>query len=517
MEQVKVVLAILKKYHFWILALLILVLAVFLYRSASDDLKKQFDSRKKVIENAMKQATSVSSDSNHPNQKRIENWKKLHDAQRHEVLDGWVLLYRNQKKNNPWPLVLSKRFRMAVQELGLFDEISQVDREEYWFFIKKELPQLYKIVNFRHQVDQDGNPIESTVSSSTSGRGRNPAPRGAAQSADANWVGVVDWDRMDRARIGTEFEFESAPSSLQIRLTQENYWVYRALATIIQKTNGEVKTQSAAAVKAIRAMEIGQTASASFAADRGANLFLQSDGEEDDFEAEGAGGESMLDGVELSEADMAYLEKRYVEENLAPLPAGDQPYAEFKMMPILLRLKIDQRKIPDLLVECANSAMPVEVRHLRISPEKAMHVELANPEEQSTGVPEIKWTSGTSGALGGGASRGGSVGGYNAGSGGGSGVAQETASPNDVEIEIRGIIYIYNPPDLEKLATGAVSEATIEQGNATEAEETAASEETEEEESDETSSEQSDETTPEEGEPVDGSSNASLEEKATTD
>ena len=56
-------------------------------------------------------------------------------------------------------------------------------------------------------------------------------------------------------------------------------------------------------------------------------------------------------------------------QSFNPLPVGtDPPFWEFKMMPVYLHLKIDQRKIPELLVECANSTMPVEIKKVRINP-----------------------------------------------------------------------------------------------------------------------------------------------------
>ena len=43
------------------------------------------------------------------------------------------------------------------------------------------------------------------------------------------------------------------------------------------------------------------------------------------------------------------------------------PFAEFKLMPIRMSLIMDQHRIPKLLVECANSNMPIEVRRVRIA------------------------------------------------------------------------------------------------------------------------------------------------------
>ena len=57
------------------------------------------------------------------------------------------------------------------------------------------------------------------------------------------------------------------------------------------------------------------------------------------------------------------LADRYVDDKGKPLSdETKQPYAEFKMMPINLRLVIHQKKITRLLGHSANSNMPIQVR-----------------------------------------------------------------------------------------------------------------------------------------------------------
>ena len=136
---------------------------------------------------------------------------------------------------------------------------------------------------------------------------------------------------------------------------------------------------------------------------------------------------------------------RYVDDNLTPLSAdAPSPYAEFKMMPIRMQLVVDQRKIPELLVQCANSTMPVEVKKLA-----------------------VRSTESSSGGMGGNRSMMG--GGMAGGMGGGMGaVADDEENPHEVTLEVHGLIYIYNPPNLQKLGTGTVAEQTVEDAAAPE-------------------------------------------------
>ena len=57
------------------------------------------------------------------------------------------------------------------------------------------------------------------------------------------------------------------------------------------------------------------------------------------------------------------LAGRYVDDKGKPLTdPNQQPYEEFRMMPIDLKVVIEQKDIPRLLAECANSAMRIDVR-----------------------------------------------------------------------------------------------------------------------------------------------------------
>ncbi len=61
-------------------------------------------------------------------------------------------------------------------------------------------------------------------------------------------------------------------------------------------------------------------------------------------------------------------EGRYVDDKGMPLTAGSTAPPEFKRMPVYMQLLIDQREIARLLVECANSPLPIEVRQFRVTP-----------------------------------------------------------------------------------------------------------------------------------------------------
>jgi hypothetical protein len=106
-------------------------------------------------------------------------------------------------------------------------------------------------------------------------------------------------------------------------------------------------------------------------------------------------------------------------------------------MPIHLNFVMDQRRLPKLLVECANSTMPIEVQHIRILKSAS------NAGTGSAGTSAARQPSGTASEK--------------AGEGAGG-----PSSSDDRDVDICGVIYIYNPPDGTKLGVGAATDKPAE-------------------------------------------------------
>jgi len=151
------------------------------------------------------------------------------------------------------------------------------------------------------------------------------------------------------------------------------------------------------------------------------------------------------------------IEGRYVDDKGRPLPYDTEfpytkhPYAEFKMMPIRMNLVMDQRRLPKLLVECANSNMPIQVRRVRIMKSQGGSLDLGAGAAPAAGAGR-----GPAGPL-----RGMAAPAMPRPGGGGGGVRptgdKDEGGPYDIPVEIQGVIYIYNPPDIERLGTGTAS------------------------------------------------------------
>jgi hypothetical protein len=217
---------------------------------------------------------------------------------------------------------------------------------------------------------------------------------------------------------------------------------------------------------------------------------------------DGMMGDGMTGTMSAVAADPANF--RYVDNEYKPLPATrvreamqtGSPEDAFlvvaKRMPIRLRLVVDQRKIHRLLAQFGNSALPVEIRQVRVNPPAGSGGGYGGGYGGSGGYggEGMGYGGGMGQMMGMGSYGGGmdaesgygttpSYGADQYGMGGTGGYGQEgygygsTGAANvtgrreissttkyDVPVEVYGIIYIYNPPDGNKLGIEQVPALT---------------------------------------------------------
>ncbi|MEY4178039.1 MAG: hypothetical protein RLY70_1613 [Planctomycetota bacterium] len=194
--------------------------------------------------------------------------------------------------------------------------------------------------------------------------------------------------------------------------------------------------------------------------------------------APGMGGMAGMGGMGGATADVDPLENRYVDVDLNPVQAEtarnaltvatatDAILAVAKRMPVRLQLQVDIRRLNRLLAECGNANLPLEIRQVRINPPAggAGGGGMGGGAMAGGGMPMMgnmgagagggapPPMGGEGGMMGGGAMGGGAMGGMMGGMGRGR-VATIAAQSYDVNVELFGLVYIYNPPNQSKLGT----------------------------------------------------------------
>lgn len=461
MDQLLQALQVLKKYHFWILVVIILIVGAGLWTKASAELSAQFTKRKGELNKTRTDVLQISTNPTPANDKVVAAIKQKKEQLQGNVLEAWRFLYAVQKKNNPWPAELQQGFLDTIKALGEDEEIPSNHRMDYGRFINRHLPALDGIIDRRRPKETNANAAVApgALAMSLGGAARQ-APVAALGQAQ-EWEGKVDW--VDADQVKKQFELPSLPSSMRIRLAQEDLWVYEALLHIIKNTNEGATSHNNAAIKVIEHLEIGRAAAAAFQAKSGVAataVMAPAGGENEGNNRRDRGlnlqlgtAATVAQDVPQAEREKAELyQNRYVDQTGAPLAAdAAPPFAEFKMMPVHMVLVIDQKKIPKLLVECGNSSMPVEVQRVTIT-------SLTKPPQ--SGFSGAGLPGGMAGADTSRRDRG-----LNFGAMPGLGAmpgqiatGESDGSDNYARVDVLGIIYIFNPPNEKTLGTGTAGE-----------------------------------------------------------
>ena len=406
MDQLKVILKHVQKHHFWLLCVTTMAAGMVGWFMARNSLSAAYTKNKADIVAKFTSLQGILGVEHHPNGEWTKEIGKLTGKEREIVRNAWTAVYDEQKKHLEWPPELGEEFLNFVNKQPHTAEIREdLCRKYQDLIIKTEFPRLLEIVDAEAHNAKKKSP--EALDRKRAGGGKSEEPQHEYK---------VVWDSSSQQEVEKSLYFEQVPSSQQVRQAQEDIWAYRVLLTIIRAMNeGHIIGR----VRRISEISIGQRAATQFQAG------MKGEHVEHLKAAAPSTAEAPVPPSEGEAVAKSIDEGRYLDPEGKPLPPGEAASKQFKRMPIFLRLAIDQREINKLLVECANSPLPVEVRQLRIAVTK----------------------------------------------GGGSSAARQTPATNrgteqgpptesdsyEVPIELAGIIYIYNPPDAAKLGGQAAA------------------------------------------------------------
>jgi len=470
MDQVKAFGKLMWEQRFWVLSALGTIIVLFTWMRATGNLESEFNARKSAIEGKFGQMNKLRTVSVHPNDEVLKEEQAQAQRQREYVLEVWRSFYDRQREEVlNWPKhALGEAFVNYIETRKFRDSILPDMRDIYRNYIRDRFDGLAEIVQAYKQpesgiagrgVGRGGEGGRGGESRGFGGEGRGFGGEGFAAATlpedaeDQDYL--VLW--LDQDKVRAQLAFERRPTSTQIWVTQEDLWVYESLLNVIARTNEErgATRPDNTAIKAIVSLDIGRDANAGGANDKGQVMMPRSAaGAGAMSEFGGRGGEMMERGGEGgygrgmegemgrggeggygrgmegegASADDGLLAYRYLDDEGNPIPGEVDSFGtEFRQLPVRMVLMMDQRWIPQLLVEASNAPLPLVVQQVRLNPSKA--------------------TSLTDGG------RGGMGGGFRGGRGGAMmpDLSGLTNDPSVAEVEIRGAIYIYNEPDENQL------------------------------------------------------------------
>lgn len=445
MDQVRAFLRVLWVQRFWVLSVVGVLAAAVCWMLASGKLQAEYAADKSAILAKFGEMDAIKNKPFHGND--AVNTKEREEAGKiaANVKSLWQKLYENQREQVLfWPEQLGKDFLEYIDKRKFDQAISPEMRDRYLNYISTRFDALVDIVKAQKApagavggAGMEGGRFEMAAGA--------PAPMPGDPNYSQDYL--VQW--LDQDALRAKLSFGRQPTAREVWVRQEDLWVYEILLRVIANTNKErgATRPDNTAIRVIESLQVGAEAATANAmqpqiviavpgAPADGGMGMEGGGMEGGglegrgMGMEGGGMEMGMEGGmgDGTNVDATILVNRYVDAEGKPLAdASAGAGVEFRRLPIRMRLQMDQGYIPQVLVECANAALPIEVQRVRINPEK----------------------SGADFAAGG-AIGGGYAGGYRGGEGGmemGS-YAQPGAVPSDfVTVEIQGLVYVYNAPD----------------------------------------------------------------------
>ncbi|HEV7223455.1 MAG TPA: hypothetical protein VGN42_12185, partial [Pirellulales bacterium] len=378
MDQAKVALAVIKKYHFWILSAVVLLTGSAVWFMASDKLAKAFEADKSKIETATKALDPYNAE-NPPNALFKEKVDKLHEGVKLDVVEVWKELYEQQVRLFVWPDLIAA----DIAKLQPGEPIPQRLRDFYNNnIVRDEWKRVLAEVDLRRPVG--GEPELGAAAQGGMAEMGMGAGMGNQFGADAQDLeGLVVWDRAARQAIIDRYYSDKAPSDLKVRLTQEDLWVFeQSLVAVVQLVNKGARDPAAATIKKIEALDLAQWAIIA-ANQSSATLYKPGSGQRPGggmggmaggmapgmmMPPGGDGAAAMMQmGVDAAapqpgggganpeaaaaegaatSLDAALLDGRYIDDQGKPMKDDKSgPFAEFKQMFVYMKFVMDQRRL----------------------------------------------------------------------------------------------------------------------------------------------------------------------------
>ncbi len=426
-----------------------------------------------------------------------------------DVEKAWQLQYNRQKELLYWPreafsqdsiYEIFDNLRPFEKKVPFplpnpiptpLDKITPNDRKVFRDFFRPEFDRLAA------QIGSTWKATEDPVAASGSGSGYGGAGFGGSgmpgmvgnARSEVNEQDLVRWAKTSQAELLSTvmpwYSKPTPPTIHQIYYTQEDIWLLRGLMEIIKETNKEANENFQTSVKEIEWIRFGAKAS------REAGVIYPNvgggggggggggsspyGGGGPPANYGGGGGNSMPSGYgaggqggrggaaseilnqKAAAREIDPADDRYLDANFKPLSgaalrsamrltnAADAINAVAKRIPVRMRLKVDPAKINNLLVECGNAKMMLEVYQVRLNTDAADAVGEKSGGGASGGKeggkPSLGGVGSSAGTM---AEEGASSAGVSSSQTGGKGSAQSLA---EVPVEIFGIVYLFNAPE----------------------------------------------------------------------
>ena len=399
-ENIRPAVAMLAKHHFWLLAILVPLVLLPLLFAARGGLQAQIATSQSQIKGKLDAVQSVRGVEPHPN----AGWSTEIDADtdriRRDTLGEWQKFWASQEFLRVWPEELGPDFLGAVAALKPDGRLDRNLLQRYQNTIPEVVRKLPARMGADAAMADDQEPGREAGVGQPAGRDRERERRSQA---------ILTWSAEDQRRLSRSFEWAKLPTNpqaatTQVVLAQEELWVYGLFCDAIARANKDAGGVYNAAIVEVEELAVGYPAAQEKPGGMGSGRIVVPKSTESgeagqmppDAPAPGgpeggplgkpshprfgggaagplAGAEAIpgIEGTPAAAPDASLREWIYVDFEGKGLSAADVatvPAARMvHLMPFVLRLTIDQRRLDALLADLAQAPIPIDVREVRIN------------------------------------------------------------------------------------------------------------------------------------------------------
>jgi hypothetical protein len=392
-ENIRPAVALLVKHHFWLLAIVVPLVVLPLLFAARGGLLRQINVSKSQIKGKLDAMQSVRRVEPHPN----AGWEQEIEADtariRRDTLGEWQKFWESQEFLRVWPKELGADFLDAVATLKPDGRLDRNLLQRY----QNTIPEIVRKLPAR--MGAGAGMAEEREPGSKVGGGQ---PVGRDGDRERRSQAILTWNPTDQRRLLSSFEWAKLPTNpqaatTQVMLAQEELWVYGLFCDLIAKANKDAGGVHNAAIVAVEELAVGYPAAQEKPGGMGSGRILvpkqaaSGDAGQTPPDMSVPGGDegrqrgksphprfgggvpsAGTEGTPGVAPDASLREWIYVDFDGQGLSAADlatSPAARMvHLMPFVLRLTIDERRLDALLVDLAQAPIPIDVREVRINP-----------------------------------------------------------------------------------------------------------------------------------------------------
>jgi hypothetical protein len=384
------------KHHFWLLTLLVPLALLPLLWVATGAMENKIRTQQNKIDTQITALKTVAGRSDHPNDSWTKAVKTQLESVRQETLAEWQRFWDSQQSLRAWPDKFGPDFVRAV---GALRPGGSLDRQ----FLQRYQNMVADVV--RQLPGQMGAAEAMTEATAKSGAG------GARPAAGGGSRFLVTWAADDQSRLYKSFKWDSTPSTGQVLLAQEELWVYGMWCNFIRRANEKATGAFDTTITEVEQLAVGYPAAEDQPGGQGGARILVAKGGAPEAAVDVAsappggasatakgpasrpghprfgggapaprsgGGEvaaagGLGGGPAAASPDDPLREWIYVDFSGRPLSAAElatAPEAQMvHLMPFVLRVVMDERRLDALLMDIAAASVPIDVRQVRINAE----------------------------------------------------------------------------------------------------------------------------------------------------